>query len=218
MRSFVITMLMFALASVAADATSSVMVYFMKYHIGRGNEANYVAGTMLACQVLALAFFTGYARRTSKRQAFITGVAIWLAAMLCSIFLGPQLPGFVVYVFAAFVGFGLGGFYVSIYSIFPDLPDVDELRTGERREGVFGALLTLVRKSSGAMGIFIVSNILAASGYVSPVAEVVNGATKLIDQPQSDGVCADLAGGICTCSPDDAGVDDFLCCTIADHA
>ena len=187
MRSFVITMLMFALASVAADSTSSVMVYFMKYHIGRGNEANYVAGTMLASQVLALAFFTGYARRTSKKQSFITGVSIWLAAMLCSIFLGPQLPGFVVYVFAAFVGFGLGGFYVSIYSIFPDLPDVDELRTGERREGVFGALLTLVRKSSGAVGIFIVSNILAAAGYVSPIAEVVNGATKLIDQPQSEG-------------------------------
>lgn len=187
MRSFVIVLLMFALASVAADAVSSIMVYFMKYHMGRGNEANYVAGTMLAFQVVALAFFTGYARRTSKRQSFITGVGIWLVAMLFSIFLGPQIPGFLVYIFAAFVGFGLGGYYVSIYSIFPDLPDVDELRTGERREGVFGALITLVRKSSGAFGIFIVSNILARTGYVRPVAEVVNGATRLIDQSQPAG-------------------------------
>jgi oligogalacturonide transporter len=185
MKSFVYVLLMFALASVAADSVSSVMVYFMKYHIGRGGEANYVAGTMLAFQVVALAFFTGYSRRTSKRQSFITGVAIWLAAMCFSVFLGPGNPGFVIYIFAACVGFGLGGYFVSIYSIFPDLPDVDELRTGERREGIFGALITLVRKASGAIGIFIVSQILNSAGYVSPVAEVVNGATKLIDQPQS---------------------------------
>jgi GPH family glycoside/pentoside/hexuronide:cation symporter len=91
-----------------------------------------------------------------------------------------------VYIFAASVGFGLGGYYVSIYAIFPDLPDVDELRTGERREGVFGALITLMRKFSRAMGIFIVSNVIAATGYVNPVEQVVNGVTKLVDQPQSD--------------------------------
>lgn len=185
MKSFVYVLLMFALASVAADTVSSVTVYFMKYHIGRGNEANYVAGSMLAFQVVALAFFTGYSRRTSKRQSFITGVGIWLVAMLFSILLGPQNPRFVIYLFAACVGFGLGGYFVSIYSIFPDLPDVDELRTGERREGIFGALITLVRKASGAIGIFIVSQILNWAGYVSPVAEVVNGTTRLIDQPQS---------------------------------
>ena len=186
MRSFVITLLMFALASVAADTVSSVMVYFMKYHMGRGDEANIAAGVMLITQVAALALFARYSKRRGKRRTYIFGILIWLVAMLSSILLGPKSPGWAVYVFAVGVGVGLGGYYVSIYSIIPDLPDVDELRTGERREGIFGALITLVRKFSGAIGIFIVSNVLAQAGYVSPVAEIVDGATKLIDQPQSD--------------------------------
>jgi oligogalacturonide transporter len=185
-RTFVIVLGMFVLASITADTVSSVVVYFMKYHLGRGDETNYVAGTMLVFQVIALAFFTPYSRRTSKRRAFITGISIWMAAMIISIFIGPQSPFLFVYIFAALAGIGLGGYFVSIYAIFPDLPDVDELRTGERREGIFGALITLMRKISGAVGIFIVANIIGAAGYVSPIEKVVDGATQLIDQPQTD--------------------------------
>ncbi len=185
-RTFVIVLGMFVLASITVDTVSSIVVYFMKYHIGRGDEANYVAGTMLVFQVIALGFFTPYSRRTSKRQAFITGIGIWMASMILSIFIGPQSPFLFVYIFAALAGIGLGGYFVSIYAIFPDLPDVDELRTGERREGIFGALITLMRKFSGAVGIFIVANVIGAAGYVSPIEQVVDGAAKLIDQPQSD--------------------------------
>ncbi|HBX67827.1 MAG TPA: MFS transporter [Chloroflexi bacterium] len=185
-RSFVIVLLMFVFASIATDTVSSVVVYFMKYHMGRGDEANYVAGTMLVFQVIALGFFAAYSRRTSKRRAFILGLAIWMVTMLFSLFLGPESPFIFVYIFAACVGIGLGGYYVSIYAIFPDLPDVDELRTGERREGIFGALITLTRKFSGAIGIFIVSNVIGWAGYARPVEQVVDGVTKLIDQPQSD--------------------------------
>jgi oligogalacturonide transporter len=185
-RTFVIVLLMFVLAGIAADSTSSIVVYFMKYHLGRGDETNYIAGTMLVFQVIALGFFTTYSRRTSKRRAFITGIGIWMVSMLSSIFIGPDSPFLFVYIFAACAGIGLGGYFVSIYAIFPDLPDVDELRTGERREGIFGSLITLMRKFSGAVGIFIVSNMLAVAGYVNPVEQVVDGAAQLIDQPQSD--------------------------------
>ena len=109
-----------------------------------------------------------------------------MASMILSIFIGPQSPFLFVYIFVALAGIGLGGYFVSIYAIFPDLPDVDELHTCKRREGIFGALITLMRKFSGAVGIFIVANVIGAAGYVSPVEQVVNGMTKLIDQPQSD--------------------------------
>ena len=40
---------------------------------------------------------------------------------------------------------GTGGMVVMIYAIFPDIPDVDELQSGERREGIYGALISLSR-------------------------------------------------------------------------
>jgi Na+/melibiose symporter-like transporter len=100
--------------------------------------------------------------------------------------LTPGGPFLAVYIFAALVGLGVGGIYVMIYAIFPDIPDVDELRTGERREGIFGAMITLFRKFSSAIGIFLVSNLLAITGYVQPAERVIDGVRTLVDQPQSD--------------------------------
>jgi oligogalacturonide transporter len=73
-----------------------------------------------------------------------------------------------------------------IYAIFPDIPDVDELRSGERREAIYSALVTFIRKFSSALAIFAVSNAIGWAGYVPPVQETVDGATRLIEQPQSE--------------------------------
>ena len=73
-----------------------------------------------------------------------------------------------------------------IYAIFPDIPDVDELHSGERREAIYSALVTFIRKFSSALAIFAVSNVIGWSGYIPPIQETIDGATKLIEQPQSD--------------------------------
>jgi Na+/melibiose symporter-like transporter len=74
-----------------------------------------------------------------------------------------------------------------MYAIFPDIPDVDELKTGERREGIYAALVTFIRKLSSALAIFAVSNAIAIAGYVQPVETVSGGVTRLVEQPQSPG-------------------------------
>ena len=186
-RTFVLALLMYLFAFVAMDAVSSIVVFFMRYHMLRGAEANYVAGTLLIFQVISLPFYVLLSKRTSKRFAFMVGGAIWLATMLTSFLLGPDSPFLAPYVFAAAVGFGTGGIVVMIYAIFPDIPDVDELHSGERREGVYGALISLCRKFSSALAIFGVSVTIGAAGYVRPVEQTVGGAAKLVEQPQSDG-------------------------------
>jgi Na+/melibiose symporter-like transporter len=106
--------------------------------------------------------------------------------MIVSFLLSPTNGPAWIYVFAAIVGLGTGGIVVMIYAIFPDIPDVDELRSGERREGIYSALVTFIRKFSSALAIFAVSNAIGWAGYVRPVQQTIDGATKLIDQPQSE--------------------------------
>jgi oligogalacturonide transporter len=108
-----------------------------------------------------------------------------MAAMGFSFLLGPDLAAFWMYAFASIVGIGTGGVVVMIYAIFPDIPDVDELRSGRRREAVYSALITFIRKFSGALAIFAVSNVIGWAGYVPPLQETIDGATRLIEQPQS---------------------------------
>ena len=185
-RTFVYTLAMYLFAFVAIDTVSTIVAYFVKYYMQRSGEVSFVNGTLLVAQVVSLPLYIAYSKRTSKSKGYILGLAIWGVTMLFSFLLSPNNATFWVYVFAAFVGLGTGGIVLMIYAIFPDIPDVDELASGQRREGIYAALVTFIRKFSSALAIFAVSNVIGWAGYVAPVQETIDGATKLIDQPQTD--------------------------------
>jgi oligogalacturonide transporter len=185
MRTFVYTLAMYLLAFVAMDAVSSIVVFYMKNYLLRGSEANFVSGTLLVAQVASLPFYVWLSKRTSKRTGYLVGAVIWIVTMALGFLIVPGQPSFVVYLFATVVGLGTGGIVIMIYAIFPDIPDIDELKSGERREGIYSALFTFTRKLSSAFALFLVSNAIALAGYRPPLEQVVDGATKLIEQPQS---------------------------------
>ena len=185
-RTFIYTLAMYLFAFVAIDTVSTIVAYFVKYYLQRSNEVSFVSGTLLIAQVVSLPFFVSLSKRTSKIRGYILGLIIWVVAMLFSFLLSPSNASFWVYVFASIVGLGTGGIVVMIYAIFPDIPDVDELKSGERREAIYSALVTFIRKFSSALAIFAVSNAIGWAGYVPPIQETINGATRLIEQAQSD--------------------------------
>jgi Na+/melibiose symporter-like transporter len=109
------------------------------------------------------------------------GATIFVVVMFFSFLFTPSTPAFALYVFAALVGMGSGGVVIMIYAIFPDIPDVDELRSGERREGIYSALTTFTRKLSSAFAVFAVAQVLQLAGYIPPVEQ----AGKLIESTQT---------------------------------
>lgn len=184
-RVFVYTLLMYLLAFVTMDVVSSIVIYFMTYYLGRGGETQFVSGTLLITQAVSLPFYLWLSRRTAKHIGYAVGVLIWMTMMLLSLLFGPGQPAFLVYLFAVVVGLGTGGVVVMMYAIFPDIPDVDELVTGERREGIYAALFTFTRKVSSALALFLVSHTLALAGYRPPVEQIVGGVRQLVEQAQS---------------------------------
>ncbi len=184
-KTFVLALLMYLMAFVAMDVVQSVVVYFMKNYVQHPEDITMVNGTLLIAQLVCLPAYVYLSRKTNKRTAYIVGAAVWMLVMLTSLLIGPESPRWTVYLFAACVGFGTGGVVVTIYAIFPDIPDVGELRNGKRQEGTFSSLTTFMRKLSSAFSLFLVGNFLSLTGYLAPVEEVVDGATKLVEQPQT---------------------------------
>ncbi len=182
-KTFIYVLLMYILAFVAMDAVSSIVIYFMKYYLGRGDEANFVSGALLIAQLASLPFYVRLSRRTSKRTGYLTGAVIWVATMLFSFLITPGAPAWFIYVFAVMVGLGTGGIVVMIYAMFPDIPDVDELQTGERREGTYSAIVTFSRKFSSAVALFLISNALAITGYRAPI-EVAGAVVEQVQTPE----------------------------------
>jgi oligogalacturonide transporter len=43
-----------------------------------------------------------------------------------------------------------------------------------------------IRKFASALGIFAVASVIGWAGYVAPLQQTIDGATKLIEQPQSE--------------------------------
>jgi GPH family glycoside/pentoside/hexuronide:cation symporter len=183
MRTFVYVLVMYVTAFTAFDATSSIVVYYVKTYLGRGNESSFVLGALMVAQVASLPFYQWLSRRTSKPRAYMVGAGVFVVVMFFSFLITPTSPAFALYVFACLVGLGSGGVVMMVYAIFPDIPDVDELRSGERREGIYAALTTFSRKISSALAVFAVAQVLELAGY-QPPQEV---AGRLVEQTQSTG-------------------------------
>ena len=180
-RTFVYTLIMYVTAFTAFDATQSIVVYYIKTYLGRGEEVSFVLGALLISQVISLPVFQRISQRTSKSRTYIIGAIVFCVVMATSFFFTPDLPTAALYVFAMLVGIGSGGVVIMIYAIFPDIPDVDELRSGERREGTYSALTTFTRKLSSALAVFAVAQVLQLAGYIPPIEQ----AGKLIESAQT---------------------------------
>lgn len=185
LRIFRALLAMYLLAFVALDCIGSIVVLFVRNYLGREADVGIVGGLVVAVQVIAMPFYLWLVRRWGKAQGYVVGACLWMLAMLASLLLSPEMPSWTIYVFATLVGFGMGGISLSIYAMFPDVPDVDELVSGRRREGMYSSLFTLARKFSSAIALFLVAQVIGVAGYLPPQQVVTDGVTQLVHQPQS---------------------------------
>jgi oligogalacturonide transporter len=65
-------------------------------------------------------------------------------------------------------GLGRGTLNFVPWSVYNYLPDIDEAVTGQRREGIFAGVMTLVRKLAQSAAIIATGWLIDLGGYVSP--------------------------------------------------
>jgi oligogalacturonide transporter len=167
--TFVSVLLMYLFAFVAMDMVMSVIIYFMTYYLGKQDLTNYVLGVLLVVQLAVIPLYYLLSKRVGKKAAYMGAVIIWVCSMTLSFAIGPDSASWLIYLFGALVGAGTGGVVIMIYSIFPDIPDVDELYSGTRREGLYSGMFTFMRKLSSATGLFIISAVIGWAGYRAPI-------------------------------------------------
>lgn len=95
------------------------------------------------------------------------GCIFFVLACLFTLYLGDiQLPALLFS--AIFVLFGLAkaGLYYIPWNIYSFIPDVDEIVTRQRREGIFAGVMVLTRKSTVALAIMLIGVVLEESGFV----------------------------------------------------
>ena len=164
----------------AVDMVAVSFPYFLLYWVAQGDllasipilgldlayESAFFGILMSVC-ILFIPFWLRMARRWDKRRAYMLGMSIWVL-MALSIYTIPPAGTMQLLVIAAFAGIGVSAAYTLPDSLFADVIEWDELRTGRRQEGIFYGIRTLIRKLTGALVIFITLQALGWSGYISP--------------------------------------------------
>lgn len=185
-RSFRSLILIYLFAFLAMDIVSVIFAYYMNYYLVRPSELNYVLGALLITQLILVPAVIKLSYRIEKSGVVRYSIVIWLGAILLMSLLQPDWPSWAIYLNAVFMGFGIVGCVVMPWVMFPDVTDIGELAFGSRNAGSFSGIMTFTRKSSSALGMFLVSTILEFAGYIKPETIMVDGATETIYMEQPD--------------------------------
>lgn len=125
---------------------------------------------------LVIPVVTRISKSFGKKRTFILsqGISIIGYAMFWFLFV-PGKP--YLFLFALpFFSFGIGGLFTLMMSMTADVCDLDELTTGKRREGIFGAIYWWMVKFGLAIAGLLSGIIMSVVGFVPDAAVQPDGA------------------------------------------
>jgi GPH family glycoside/pentoside/hexuronide:cation symporter len=177
-RPFWMVMGLYLLSWTAASIQAAVLVYFANYYLGVPEQANYFVLVAEGAAILFIPVMVWLARKLDKRRAFILGCLSWVAVLLAISSVNPEQIG-LAYLLAALSGLGIATAYVLPWAMVPDVIEVDQEKTGERREGSYYAFASFFQKLATGVAIWALGMALAWANYITPVA-----GESLPNQPQ----------------------------------
>ena len=112
--------------------------------------------------------WTRVCERIGKQNIYYLGGAVFVLVLL-GLFLVQPGQTALVFALAVVAGVGLAVAYLVPWSMIPDVIELDELETGQRREGVFYGFFVFLQKLGLSLGLFISGQVLDYVGYIRAV-------------------------------------------------
>lgn len=168
-RPFLYVIGIYLCSWLAVQLTASILIYFVVSWMGLSQAIfSLVALAVQGTALVMLFFWQRVCERVGKKAVYFMGMSVWIVAQMGLFFLQPGQVT-LMYILAILAGFGVSVAYLIPWSMIPDVIELDELNTGERREGVFYAFMVLLQKFGLALGLFLVGIALETAGFVEGV-------------------------------------------------
>jgi GPH family glycoside/pentoside/hexuronide:cation symporter len=168
-RAFLYVVGIYLFSWLALQMTASVIPFYATFWMGL--DSYFLAALLVqGTAILMMVAINLLSRRFGKQEAFYVGLGTWVIAQIALFFIQPGQVA-ALYLLCIVVSFGVAAAYVVPWAMLPDVIELDELQTGQRREGMFYAFMTLLQKVGLAGGLFLVGLALEQSGFVSEAAQ-----------------------------------------------
>lgn len=172
-RPFLFVVGIYLCSWLSFQLTAAIIPYFVGSWM-RLSSPWAVPSVVLAVQLTAMAvlpLWNFLSQRIGKRGVYGVGMILWIIAQAGLFFLQPNQIT-LMYIFAVMAGFGVSVAYLIPWSMLPDVIELDELQTGQRREGIFYSFVTFLQKVSLGIAVAIVLQSLDWAGYIKPTEAV----------------------------------------------
>jgi GPH family glycoside/pentoside/hexuronide:cation symporter len=169
-RPFWMVMGLYLLSWTTASILAAVLVFFASYYLRVPEQANYFVLVAEGAAILFIPVWVWIARRLDKRRAYILGSLSWVVILLAISAISPDQVG-LVYLLAALSGSGIAVAYVLPWAMVPDIIEIDQARTGERREGSYYAFASFFQKLATGVAVWSMGQVFNLTGYITPTAE-----------------------------------------------
>jgi len=157
---------LFLAAWIAVAIVQANLLFYIKYWLSRESESDGIMAAIFVTAMVALPLWLWVSKRWSKRWAYVAGVAFWAIVQIVLVLVGPTTGMAVVYGLCVLAGVGVAAVHVLPWAMIPDAVEYDEWRTGERHEGMYYSLTTLVHKVAASVAIPLSLLVLEFTGYV----------------------------------------------------
>lgn len=177
-RPFRLAALIYLLCFTTGDILLVVFVrYLIDYVRVRPGFDNIVLAVVLGTSLLSIPFVLALMRRTDKRTAYLISIGFMVIVLSVGAFLPPGMQNPLL-IGAVLAGIGFAAMSIIPWAIVADVIDVDELQTGERREGLYTGYLVFLRKFATGILVFGAGQLLAITGFVTSTT-----GSQFIEQP-----------------------------------
>jgi GPH family glycoside/pentoside/hexuronide:cation symporter len=170
-RPFMFSLIMFLLTWVSIAVIQATLLYYIKYVIQREALNDLIMAVIFITALVVLPFWTWVSKRWGKRRAYIAGIAFWAVMQIVLILVGPSTGVPVIIGLCMLAGVGVGAAHVLPWAIIPDAIEWGEWQTGERHEGMFYSMVTLLHKVAASIAVPLALMLLDLSGYVPNAAQ-----------------------------------------------
>ena len=153
------------LQQVATATVTTVAAYHTQYVLGDPGAFPLLLGTFFLASLITIPLWLRLGRRFEKKPLLVVSMAavgVILGAM-CAVGEGDHV---LLFSLAAAGGAVSGALDVIMPSLQADVIDFDELRTGERKEGVYFAAWHLAEKTALGVAAAVTGIALGASGFL----------------------------------------------------
>ncbi|NER19945.1 MAG: MFS transporter [Symploca sp. SIO1C2] len=168
-KPFLFVISIYLCSWLAVQLTATILIYFVVSWMGLSDAVfTTVALAVQGTALVMLFFWKAVSERLGKKAVYFMGMSLWIIAQGGLFFLQPgQIT--LMYVLAILAGFGVSVAYLIPWSMVPDVIELDELRTGQRREGIFYGFMVLFQKMGLALALFLVGQALDWANFIKSV-------------------------------------------------